>query len=167
MNLQEALKKPLIFTGALTAACALSGAIATTTKSSWYRALDKPFWQPPGAWFPLAWTALYTDLAVISAAIIEDLEAGRSPRHADAYRRALVVNLLLNESWSWVFFRTHKLLPATIVAGALTVSALDLSRRAHRVGTSKALALVPYAAWCAFATGLTAAIHRRNPQQPR
>ena len=36
-----------------------------------------------------------------------------------AYQRALAVNLVLNASWSWVFFRGHRLLPAVLVAGAM------------------------------------------------
>jgi tryptophan-rich sensory protein len=166
MKLKDILDRPLVTTSALTALSALSGAIATAPRSEWYRALDKPFWQPPSRLFPIVWTALYTDVAVTSAAVIEDLEADNWPQQARDYRRALMVNLLLNQGWSWVFFRAHKLLPATVVAGLLTTSSIDLLRRANRAGKSKALALAPYVAWCAFATALTAAILRRNPRQP-
>jgi translocator protein len=163
VNFKDLLAKPLVATSALTAACAVSGSIATEPKSAWYESLKKPAWQPPGALFPVVWTALYTDIAVTSASVIEDLQAGPTPHHARSYQRALVVNLALNQGWSWVFFKAHKLPAATAVAGLLAASSIDLSRRAARAGKSKGLALVPYAAWCTFAAVLTAAVMRRNP----
>ncbi len=164
MRIKDVLARPLGLTSALTVATAISGSIATEPDGEWYRGLEKPVWQPPGAVFPIVWTALYTDIAVTSASVIEDLEAGGSARQAQAYRWALVVNLLLNSGWSWVFFKAHRLLPATVVAALLAGSSIDLARRAGRAGRSKALALAPYAAWCTFATFLTWEIQRRNPR---
>lgn len=39
--------------GAMTTATAVSGSIATDTKTLWYKSLDKPKWQPPGWIFPI------------------------------------------------------------------------------------------------------------------
>ena len=44
----------------------------------------------------------------------------------------------------------------------LTASGLDLARRSARVNRPAGAALLPYAAWCGFATVLSAAIARRN-----
>ncbi len=164
MKIQDLAATPLAMTGAMTAACAVSGSLATDPKSGWYKALNKPSWQPPGWLFPIVWTALYTDVAVTSAAVIRSLDAAGQPQAARDFRAALAVNLVLNQGWSWVFFKAHKLRPATVVAALLAASSIDLSRRARATGNGKALALAPYAAWCSFATILTAEIARRNPQ---
>lgn len=146
----------------LTATTAVSGSLATDPKSDWYQTLDLPDWQPPGWLFPVVWTGLFTDIAVTSAKVLAELDAESGREYADAYRRALVVNLALNQAWSWVFFKGHKLGAATVVAALLAGSSVDLARRAGRSGGGKALALAPYAAWCSFATVLTETIRRRN-----
>ena len=164
MNTTDLKTTPLAMTGALTAACAVSGSLATDPKSAWYSGLDKPRWQPPGWLFPIVWTALYTDIAVTSAAAIKSLHDAGDQRRARDFQAALVVNLLLNQGWSWAFFRGHRLRPATAVAALRAASAIDLTRRAGATGRSRAIALAPYAAWCSFATVLTAEIARRNPR---
>lgn len=149
-------------TAAAVAATAVVGSAASSdTRSPWYLALDKPSIQPPAVVFPIVWTALYADIAVTGAAVLDRLDRD-DPTEARAFRRALAANLVLNAAWSWVFFKGHHLPAATAVAGALAVSGGDLVRRAARTGRPRALALAPYAGWCTFATVLTAAIWRRN-----
>lgn len=163
MGMPDWFARPLAQTSVLTAATAVSGSLATDPQSAWYRALDKPRWQPPGLLFPIVWTALYSSIAVTSARVIEDLQAEGAHSSAAQYRKALVGNLVLNQGWSWLFFKAHKLGPATAAAGMLAASSWDLARRAGTSGTNRTLALLPYAAWCSFATVLTGEILRRNP----
>lgn len=162
MAMREWLERPLALTSTLTAATAVSGSLATDPRSTWYQALDKPRWKPAGWVFPLVWMALYSSIAVASAKVIEDLEAEGASSSADRYRKALVVNLVLNQGWSWVFFKAHRLGPATALAGLLAASSWDLARRAGQTGSSGVFALAPYAVWCSFATVLTGEIRRRN-----
>ena len=141
-------------------ATALAGSLATAPDSRWYRSLEKPSWQPPTAAFPVVWTALYSDLAIVTAVTLEDSRLdGRERR---AYRSALVANLLLNAGWSWLFWRSRKPWLAAAECLVLTVSSVDLVRRTARVRTTAGAALAPYAAWCGFATALSTAIARRN-----
>lgn len=72
------------------------------------------------------------------------------------------MNLALNAAWTPVFFRAHRPWLAAAESAVLTVSTVDLARRAGRVRPAAGAALVPYAAWTAFATALTVAIARRN-----
>lgn len=147
---------------AVAATAALGGLASRDVDTPWYRALDKPPFQPPDVAFPVAWTALYTDLALTAGHALDRLERAGRTGEATAYRRAFTTNLAVNAAWSWVFFRWHRLGPAVGVAGLLTVSSADLVRRTARVSTPAAVALVPYPAWCAFATVLSADIARRN-----
>ena len=128
----------------------------------WYAGLDKPPYQPPGVAFPIAWTTLYTDIALTAAHTLDQLERAGRTEEAASYRRALAANLAVNAAWSWVFFRWHRLRPAVGVAGLLAVSSADLVRRTARVSPTAAATLAPYPAWCAFATVLSADIARRN-----
>lgn len=149
-------------TGLATAVAAVVGGAASSGESSpWFVALEKPAFQPPPVAFPVVWTLLYADIAVASAATIDRLaeDDGDDDR---AFRAALAANLVLNASWTWTFFRAHHLPAATTVAGLLALSSADLVRRAGAVSRPAGGALVPYAAWCTFATVLSAAIWRRN-----
>ncbi|WP_375424937.1 TspO/MBR family protein [uncultured Friedmanniella sp.] len=141
---------------------AVVGSVASRdVRSPWYLALRRPAIQPPGPVFGIVWSVLYTDIAATSAVVLDRL--GRTdPAAADAYRRALAVNLVLNASWSWVFFKGHQLVPAVAVAGVLAASSVDLARRASAATPAAAGSLSVYAAWCSFATVLSAAIWRRN-----
>ena len=155
--------KTLAATGAAVAATAVVGGLASTdVQSRWYATLDKPGFQPPPVVFPVAWTLLYADIAVASAVVSDRLRADGAAAAARAYHRALGVNLLLNASWTWVFFRAHRLPAATAVAAGLAVSSADLARRASAVGPVPGAALLPYVAWCAFAAVLSGTIWRRN-----
>jgi tryptophan-rich sensory protein len=155
--------RTLATTAAAVTATALAGSVASAdVRSRWYERLDKPAFQPPGPTFGVVWTALYADIAVSSAATLDRLREHGRHDEARAFERALGVNLALNTSWSWVFFKGHRLGPAVAVAGALAASSTDLARRAARADGRAGAALAPYAAWCAFATVLSAAIWRRN-----
>jgi benzodiazapine receptor len=140
-------------------AVAVVGGLATDTSSDWYRALDRPAWQPPGAVFGPVWTLLYVLIAVSATLAWRDVRGAR--------RRRLVLglfaaNLVLNVAWTWIFFQGHapELAGVEIVVLLGTVLALiRLVRPANRVA---ALALVPYAAWVAFATALTWTIAAAN-----
>lgn len=153
----------LAATSLAVAATAATGSVASRdAMSRWYSRLRKPAYQPPRAAFPAAWTTLYGDIAVTSAATLDRLKATGQHDKARAYTAALTVNLVLNAGWSWLFFRYHKLGAATIGAAALTASSADLVRRTAQATPRGALALLPYPLWCGFATVLSSHIWRLN-----
>lgn len=135
------------------AATAVAGTLATrpAVESSWYATLRKPPYQPPRQAFPIAWTSLYTDIAVVSAQTLDDAP----PEVRRSYIRALAVNLILNGGWSWLFFNQRRLGAAALTSGLLTASSADLTRRAAAVRGAKAAPLGLYPLWCAFATALS------------
>ena len=127
-------------------------------ESDWYERLRKPSFQPPRQVFPIVWPLLYADIAVVSAATVDDLDARGEQEKARRFAGLLALNLVLNGSWSWLFFNRRKLGPSAVLAGALAVSSADLTRRAVRVKGAPARALWPYPVWCAFATALSSRI---------
>ncbi len=147
-------------TAAAVAATAVLGGAGTDVRSRWYVDLDKPSWQPPGWVFGPAWTALYVLTAVSGARVLD--RADRPARRR--FARALGVNLLLNAGWSWLFFTARKPRWALAEVAVLEASTLDLVRRARRLDPAAAAMLTPYAGWVGFATALTAAIVRGNPE---
>ena len=155
------------WTAAATAATAAAGGVATDPDGGWYRGLRKPEWQPPAIAFPVVWTALYADLAVSSAVALDSgagADAGGTTRQQElaAYRAALAANLVLNASWSWLFWRARRPWVAAAECAVLTASSADLVRRTYKLNRRAGTALAPYAAWCAFATALSTAVARLN-----
>ena len=149
-------------TSAAVAGTAIVGSLATDTSSTWYRRLTKPVIQPPAWVFPVAWTALYVDIATVVGRSLADLKERGDGVEYHALRKALAINLVLNAGWSALFFKGKTLGPATVEAAALAVSSADLVRRTRAVNTTRGMFLVPYAAWTAFATVLTATIWSKN-----
>jgi tryptophan-rich sensory protein len=145
-----------------TAACAVVGSVLTNPQSSWYSGLRKPWFQPPGFAFPVVWTLLYGTTALGAAGTMAKLrEQGRTDE-ADAFRTAHRINLALNAGWSGAFFRSHKLGFATVWAAILAASSADLAKRAKAVSPTDSAPFVAYAAWCSFATVLSAAVAGLN-----
>lgn len=122
-------------TAGAAAATAVVGGLATgpAVESNWYQTLRKPSFQPPRQAFPIVWPLLYADIAVVSAATIDELGERGARREAKTFTGLLALNLLLNGSWSWLFFNRRRLGPSAVLAGALAVSSADLTRRAVRV----------------------------------
>ena len=149
------------------------GSLATKPGSRWYRSLDLPAWQPPKAAFPIVWTLLYADIAASAAAALtaidrnqaEGEDGSRSTRQR--YLGALGLNLALNTAWSVLFWRRRTPGGAALESGLLTASGADLVRRTVPANGVAGRALVPYVAWCGFATVLSAEIHRRNRNRDR
>lgn len=155
--------KSIIATSLGTAAAAVVGSVASRRSvETWYPTLRKPRYVPPNAVFPVAWTTLYADIALTSAATIEKFRAAGDDGKARAYAGALGANLVLNAGWSWLFFKAHKLGPSAVVAGALAVSSADLARRAAAADPKFGAALAPYPLWCSFATLMSTDIWRLN-----
>ncbi|WP_028265688.1 TspO/MBR family protein [Arthrobacter sp. MA-N2] len=160
----------LVWTAGSTIVTAAAGSLAADPDGYWYRRLHKPSWQPPPIAFPLVWTALYADLAASSAVALNSgfapgsLGSKARQKEAAAYRGALAVNLVLNASWSWLFWRARRPWLAAAECAVLTASSADLVRRTYNLNRSAGVSLAPYALWCGFATALSTAIANLNPR---
>lgn len=125
---------------------------------SWYRGLEKPFFNPPDSVFGPVWTLLYV-LMGISLFLVWRTPAG------PLRRRALAVfwaQLALNFAWSFVFFTFHRIGLALlnillIVAGVALM--IGFFAKVHRTA---AVLQIPYLLWVGFATLLNSALWKLN-----
>jgi translocator protein len=143
---------------AVAATGALGGLASRPAQSVWFAKLKKPPYQPPRQAFPIVWPVLYADIAAVSSATLDELERTGQHDERRRYIRALAANLVLNASWSWLFFNRRMLSTSAVAAGVLAVSSADLTRRAVAVKGASAAPLALYPAWCAFATALSSHI---------
>ena len=145
------------------ATAALGSASTQAEIPGWYAGLNKPGFNPPNWVFPVAWTILYTMIAVSAWRLL-----GAKPRTGPARQGwwlavlAFAVQLALNAAWTPVFFSAHAIGVALVVVVALLVMVLWTIRLSWRFDRVAAWLLVPYAGWVAFASLLNAAILRLN-----
>ncbi|WP_327111285.1 tryptophan-rich sensory protein [Streptomyces sp. NBC_01341] len=137
---------------------AVAGSWAVAPDTHWYRSLSKPSWQPPAWAFGAVWTPLYASIAWAGGRAL--LAARAEERKTLAM--SLGVNLTLNTTWNVLFFRLRSTKAGLMGTALLDVSNAELIARTARVDRASALALIPYAAWCGFATCLNASIARKN-----
>ena len=146
------------------AATATVGSLSTQAEiGGWYASLNKPWFNPPDWVFPVAWTILYTMIAVSLWRLL-----GARPRTGpsrEGWRLAVaafLVQIALNAAWTPVFFTAHAIGLGLVVVAALLVMVLWTIRLRWRFDRAAAWLLVPYAVWVAFATILNAAVLRLN-----
>jgi tryptophan-rich sensory protein len=156
MNLRRLT--PYAIAAAAVTATAVAGGKAVRTDTGWYRTLDKPPWQPPSWAFGAVWTPLYASIAWSAGHAALRTRGGARREVLTAYG----VNLAANAAWNWLFFGRRSVLGGLAGTVALDASNADLIRRTARHDRAAAAALIPYAAWCLFATALNASIAARN-----
>ncbi|MEU5123409.1 TspO/MBR family protein [Streptomyces asoensis] len=145
-------------TGAAVVATAVAGGKAVDADGTWYKALDKPPWQPSSWAFGVVWTPLYASVAFATGRALAK-SRGEVRRHLVA---DLASNLALNVGWNWAFFGLRSPSAGVAATLALDASNVRLLRRVTRVDRAAGRTLVPYVLWCGFATALNASIARRN-----
>lgn len=127
--------------------------------NSWFDALRKPPFMPPGWVFGLVWPILYA-LMGISLAMI--LTVAPSPRR-QAGLTLFFIQLALNFAWSPIFFAGHDIRVAKIIIFVMTVVAAAAAGQFLRLRKTAGLLLIPYLAWLIFATVLNVTIESLNP----
>ncbi len=145
-------------------ACEIAGVIGSifTIPSipTWYAALNKPFFTPPGWVFGPAWVALYA-LMGISAYLVWTKGV---KKHEVRWALSLfAAQLFLNVLWSIAFFGMHSPLYGFAVIALLWVTLLATIILFYRISKTAAYLLVPYFLWGSFAAALNLAVLIMNP----
>lgn len=137
----------------------LSSFATQSSITDWYVTLNKPSFNPPNWVFGPVWTVLYI-LMGIAAGVVW----GKGFHHIWV-KTALYhfgFQLLLNASWSIVFFGLKSPLAALIIITALLIMILLTMKWFNIVSKKAAMLLVPYLLWVAFATVLNFKIWQLN-----
>lgn len=124
---------------------------ATNMPGAWYADLVKPPFNPPDWLFAPVWTVLYVAVAVAGWRIwrLRDTRGAMT---------AWWIQLGLNFLWTPVFFTLQAVGWALAVILALLAAIIAFIGLAWDRDRPAALLFLPYAAWVAFATLLTASI---------
>jgi tryptophan-rich sensory protein len=127
----------------------------TMVPGPWYAALRKPLFNPPPWIFPPVWTTLYVMIAIAGWRIWSKAPLG-------AAMKVWALQMVLNWSWSPLFFGLHRPWLAFAVIAALLATIMVFIALARRVDRVALWLFVPYAAWVAFASQLNASLAWMN-----
>ncbi|MBE5809546.1 MAG: tryptophan-rich sensory protein [Clostridiales bacterium] len=130
----------------------------TQRDSSFYEELTKPVFAPPGWLFPIAWTLLYTAMAVSMWFVLREMGQDRFIL-LGLYIAQLAVNLL----WPYLFFVQQALGLSFFWLLLLWMLAAIMLYQFFRESKVAGWLLVPYQLWLTFAAVLNFSIARLNP----
>ena len=137
----------------------LSGVATQTSVFTWYPQLIKPSFTPPGWLFGPVWVTLYI-LMGIAAGMVWD--KGFYHKWVKTALYHFGFQLILNASWSILFFGLNLVFLALLVIVALLILLLFTYKWFKVVNPIAAYLLIPYILWVCFATALNFEIWRLN-----
>jgi len=132
--------------------------VSRSGQSRWYSMLRKPPGTPPDWVFGPVWTVLYLCMGI--AAWMVWRQAGWSGARLGL--ELWVLQLLLNVTWSWLFFGLRRPELALVDVVALWVLILLTVLAFQPVSVAAAWLLVPYLLWVAYAGRLNFLLWRLN-----
>lgn len=139
--------------------CQLAGVIGSffTVESIpiWYVALNKPALNPPAWIFAPVWISLYT-LMGISLYLVWSRKSDTAKISGALI--VFFVQLILNATWSIIFFSIHHLLISVIVILLMWLFILITILKFSKVSKVASVLLIPYIVWVSFAAYLNVSI---------
>ena len=130
----------------ITFGASIIGSLSTINyKEPWYSLLNKPTFNPPDWIFGPVWTTLYLMMAL--AIWFFWHSKNRDINTLYIY----ITHLILNTTWSIVFFVFHNMVLALVVLIFLIGMIINLILRFKRVNIISSYLMIPYLLWCSFA----------------
>ena len=129
-------------------ASAWGGFVTSIYKEPWYSTLVKPSFNPPDYVFPTIWVILYVSMAFAVWLI------WINPKKQEKIIYIYFVHLLVNASWSVVFFALHQIFLALLVIVAIILLVVWLIKLYYPINKLSVVLMVPYLIWLGFAFAL-------------
>lgn len=113
----------------------------------WYNNLEKPPFQPPAWVFSPVWIILYAFIGVSFLLVLY------SPVKTYLFLDCVLfaIQLILNLSWTPVFFKLHKIMEAFFICLALTIVVFFMLIVFFQTSVLAGIFLIPYFLWLVFA----------------
>ena len=133
-----------------------AGIVTRAALDPWYYNLIKPAFNPPNWIFGPVWTLLYIMMSV--AAWL----AYKKSKHSNKILTVYFVHLLINASWSYVFFYYKQIFIASFIISIIIFFNLYLMVLYSKYSKPSVLLMLPYFAWLTFALYLNSTIYILN-----
>lgn len=133
-----------------------AGFVSRAALDPWYFNLIKPAFNPPNWIFGPVWTALY---AMMSVAV---WLAYKKSNYSNKILIVYFIHLLINASWSYVFFYYKQIFLASFVISIIIFFILYLMIIYSKYSKPSVVLMLPYFAWSTFALYLNSTIYILN-----
>ena len=120
----------------------------------WYDTLAKPYFTPPGEIFAPVWIILYITI-LVSLIVFTTTKSRKNKFRGYVY---FLIQLLLNISWTPVFFSMENIVLAFIIIILIDIFLFLTIKEFYKISHSAAGILIPYFVWIIFATYLNIGI---------
>ena len=148
-----AIKKVMQLSCWILSLLVISSVIGNMTNSSvdtWYAGLNLSPLTPPNYVFGIIWSILYVMIAVSGWLIWNSIPS----QEMKAIKQLFSIQLLLNWSWTPLFFSYHLTGIALVCLISMIIFIAALIKKTYQHLTAAALLLVPYWLWLLFASYL-------------
>ena len=126
-------------------ASVIGGLVTVGFKEPWYSLINKPTFNPPSWVFAPVWTTLYLMMTIA----IWLFWHSRNKDMNTIY--IYFIHIVLNTTWSIVFFGLHQILLALFILIVLILMIIILILRFKRVNIVSYYLMIPYLLWCCYA----------------
>ena len=126
-------------------------------KNTWYSGINHSVLTPAGWVFSAVWTILYLLIGIALFLVMQKQGFANKHNLFTAYT-LFAINLVLNTSWSFVFFGAHSPEYAMFVLLALIIIAIFMARAFFKISPAAFWLTIPYIIWLMFAFYLNGVI---------
>ena len=133
-----------------------AGFVTRAALDPWYYNLAKPAFNPPNWIFGPVWTLLY---AMMSVAV---WLAYKKSKNSNKILTVYFIHLLINASWSYVFFYYKQIFLASFIISIIIFFILYLMVLYSKYSKPSVVLMLPYFAWSTFALYLNSTIYILN-----
>lgn len=124
--------------------------------NTWFLALNKPWFNPPGWLFAPVWTTLYVLMGISAYKISQNMGAKENSM------RLFYIQLILNFLWSFSFFYLRNPLLGLINIFLLWIAIVLMFIEFSKISKPAAWLQIPYICWVSFASILNFSIWQLN-----
>ena len=139
----------------------IAGWVTRINIDPWYQTLNKLSFSPPNWIFGPVWTILYAFMSIAIWIVYEKYKASDT-HFLKKIMRLYFYHLIINLSWSFVFFYFHLILMAFINILLLIFAIILLMFLYYPKSKISFALMIPYLAWVSFAAILNFGLYLIN-----
>lgn len=126
---------------------------------NYFKEINTPFFTPPKAFYPIAWTIIYILIAITTYTIFTQYKFKDIPK---SYKLTLLINYIFNQSFTIIFFGLKNNFLGFISCLLTFLSCLFLYKETSLLQGKLSKLLYPYIGLSIFATILSLSIYLLN-----
>lgn len=139
----------------------LSGIFVSSSITTWYAFIKKPFFAPPNFLFAPVWTILYILLAVFYWRL-DRIYKKNYDEKIKKLKGLFILQMVLNFMWTPVFFGLKNILGGLVVILVLDLLVVKMTLMSHKIDKKCFYISLIYLLWLLYATSLNLGIFILN-----